>query len=227
MTDNIFQTLHELAGQDEILIRSLTDTERNPENFKYWCALADALVKRNMYELAIRCFGKAISLDTRSRQAWYIKGNPLRINQPIRHYEDQVLECYDKFIEIDPNFIDAWFNKGNLLGNLGKYDQAIECYNKAIEIDPNFIDAWISKAMTLSSSRNYKEAIICANEGLHMNSNNVYLQNIKCIALARSGNNKKSIACYNKTIEIDRNFIDAWFNKGNLLGNLRKNMIKL
>ena len=93
MTDNIFQTLHELAGQDEILIRSLTDTERNPENFKYWFALADALVKRNMYELVIRCFGKAISLYTRSRQAWYIKGNPLRINQHIRHYEDQVLEC--------------------------------------------------------------------------------------------------------------------------------------
>jgi tetratricopeptide (TPR) repeat protein len=125
MTDNIFQTLHELAGQDEILFRSLTDTERNPQNFKYWLALADALVKRNMYELAIRCFGKAISLDTRSRQAWYIKGGG--INQPIRHYEDQVLECYDKFIEIDPNFIDAWFNKGNLLGNLRKYDQAIEC----------------------------------------------------------------------------------------------------
>ena len=52
MTDNIFQTLHELAGRNEILIRSLTVTERNPENFKYWLALADALVKRSIYELS-------------------------------------------------------------------------------------------------------------------------------------------------------------------------------
>jgi hypothetical protein len=42
----------------------------------------------------------------------------LRINQPIRHYEDQVLECYDKAIEIDPNFIEARFNKGLALHNL-------------------------------------------------------------------------------------------------------------
>jgi tetratricopeptide (TPR) repeat protein len=188
MTDNIFQTLHELAGQDEILIRSLTDTERNPENFKYWLALADALVKRNMYELAIRCFGKVISLDTRSRQASYIKGNPLRINQPIRHYEDQVLECYDKSIEIDPNFIDAWNNKGlalhNLaLGNLKKYKEAIECYDKAIEIDPKYVNAWFNKGLSLDNLKKYKEAI----------------------------------ECYDKAIEIDPNFIEPYLNKANAL----------
>jgi tetratricopeptide (TPR) repeat protein len=174
MTDNIFQTLHELAGQDEILIRSLTDTERNPENFKYWLALADALVKRNMYELAIRCFGKATSLDTRSRQAWYIKGNPLRINQPIRHYEDQVLECYDKSIEIDPNFIDAWNNKGlalhNLaLGNLKKYKEAIECYDKAIEIDPNFIEPYLNKANALLYLKYYDQARECNKKAMDLN----------------------------------------------------------
>ncbi|HET7285715.1 MAG TPA: tetratricopeptide repeat protein [Nitrososphaeraceae archaeon] len=209
MTDNIFQTLHESAGQDEILIRSLTDTERNPENFKYWLALADALVKRNMYDLASRCY------DTRSRQEWYNKGHSLSIMS--RHYEDQAIECYNKSVEIDPNFIEAWISKAMALSNSRNYKEAIRCANEGLQINSNNVYLQNIKCIVFARSGNDKKAIECYNKAIEIDPNFIEAWFNKGLSLDNLKKYKEAIECYDKAIEIDPDFIEAYFNKANAL----------
>jgi tetratricopeptide (TPR) repeat protein len=90
-----------------------------------------------IYEEAIRCYMKALSLDPFFVDAWNARGYVLYI---LGMYKKAII-CFNKAIEISPENLDGWSNKGLTLYKMGKYREAIKCYDRVINIDYNFPNA--------------------------------------------------------------------------------------
>jgi tetratricopeptide (TPR) repeat protein len=101
------------------------------------------------YGEAIKCYNKAIEINSQDVGAWTKKGVAL---YNLKKY-NEAIECYDKAIEINPNYALAWYTKGNSLNELERYDEAIKCYDKAIELDPHHSYAWNNKSNAFVSRK--------------------------------------------------------------------------
>ncbi len=84
-----------------------------------------------IYDDAMECVDKALTLDQTYKYAWYNRG---WILSQKKSYEEAI-EAFDKALAIDPSYKHAWLEKGIALHWLGRYEEALECYNKTLEID--------------------------------------------------------------------------------------------
>ncbi|CAD8157116.1 unnamed protein product [Paramecium pentaurelia] len=121
--------------QDQIKIEEINDEseDKNGYNIKE----AERLFKEEValddlkkYQEAIECQDKAISINLKNDNAWFIKGYSF-------HFIQDSIECYDKAICINLKYDMAWNNKGYALHQLQKYPDAILCYDQALSININ------------------------------------------------------------------------------------------
>ena len=80
----------------------------------------------NNYEEALKCFDKALELDSLNIDAWRGKSIIfLTLNK-----DDEAIKCYDKILEIKPDDGYCLYNKGIILYNSSKFKEAFDCFNK-------------------------------------------------------------------------------------------------
>jgi len=104
-----------------------------------------------MYDDAIRCYKKAIELDSNFGSFWYNLG--LVFNEKCDF--KNAVDAYDKSIALDPKNAEVWFGKGKALNKQRKYDEAIHACNKAIEFEPLHSSAWNQKGNILIDQARY------------------------------------------------------------------------
>jgi tetratricopeptide (TPR) repeat protein len=107
------------------------------------------------YELAIKCFDKAIELDPSYVYPYISKGQALE--RLGRH--DDALKEFDKAATLNPLIWVIWESKGDILFNQGKYDEALAAYNMTIELVPKDADAWFQKGNAFGLLGKYNESI--------------------------------------------------------------------
>jgi tetratricopeptide (TPR) repeat protein len=95
---------------------------------------------RGYYEEAIRCFGKAIQLNSSYFDAYMDMSDS---ENRLDNY-DKALELIDKAIAIEPNNAEAINVKGTIHYRMGEYDQALELFRKATTMDPNCANGWFN-----------------------------------------------------------------------------------
>jgi tetratricopeptide (TPR) repeat protein len=74
-------------------------------------------------------FDRAIDLDPGYAQAWYCKGEALR----LQGMYDEAVAILDRAIEIEPEVKEAWLSRGLTLTALGRDREAYEAFEKAGE----------------------------------------------------------------------------------------------
>jgi tetratricopeptide (TPR) repeat protein len=93
---------------------------------------------RRYFEEAIKCFEKAIQLNSSFTYAYLDMADS---ENKLDNYE-KAMELVDKAIEIDPNNADAISVKGTIYSRMGEYDKALELHRKAVTMDPKCATAW-------------------------------------------------------------------------------------
>lgn len=111
-----------------------------PDDAGWWCKIATHLREKTQYDLAESGIRKAIELDPKSPEAWYILGSLL-------HFEKGQLNeaetAYKKSLTLDPSFDNSWFALGLLLHVwLKRNDEAEAAYRQALEINPKDAFSW-------------------------------------------------------------------------------------
>jgi tetratricopeptide (TPR) repeat protein len=231
---------YEISGKKESL------------NAAYWNSKGVSFEELKKPHDAIRCYDKALEMDSGCAEAWTNRGNALEtlgnIEEALVCYRkalvinprsDEILtnigfvldglgkyqeaiECIEKALEINPRNELVWNNKGNVLKNLGKYQDAIGCYNQALEINPRYENAWLGIGIALYNLGKLQEAIVCYDKALNINPRYFEAWNNKGGIFSVLGKLQDAIECYQKAIEINPDFEGAWYNLGFALNYLGK-----
>jgi len=194
----------QIEGKDSVEILGGSNTSA------YWIQVGDSHFIKGNYELALKCYEKAIVIDPQSAPAWNQKGMVLFI---LRDGEEAI-SCYDEAIKINPLYADAWRRKGVALDYLGKDYEGLKSYERANEIDPSIvIPSWLEDAR-------YSETTTSYSSGIDSNTSAYWVQ--AGDGQYSKGNNELALKCYERAIEIDPQSAPAWNVRGRVLHSLGK-----
>lgn len=151
----LYSDLKKYKNSLDSLNKALSTNINKTLLLKLYIKKSEVFNKLQEFEEAIKYADKALSLDTKSSEAYMMKGISSRY---LDKYEDAV-NYFDKSIELDNNNADAYVNKAKLLCDDEKYDQASELCRKAIEINKSCAFAYTTLGVIEVYKNNYKESI--------------------------------------------------------------------
>jgi tetratricopeptide (TPR) repeat protein len=91
-----------------------------PDDFRAWLNLGIALGRIGKPQDSVKCFDRAIELDSRSVEAWYNLG--LALHAMGRNVDE--IRCYDRALQLKPWYQLAILRKVEALRLLGREDEA-------------------------------------------------------------------------------------------------------
>ena len=187
----------------------------------------------------LELYTKAIEINPKFMDAYINRG---LVNNELGYYENSIKD-YDKAIELDSKCALAYNNRGYTKYKQKNYEGALEDYNKAILLNPKFQMAldnkanlflevcmkddkefsqkyYVSLGICEINNGNFIEAIKNLDEALKYNDKMEIAYFYKGIAFHSLGKNDEAYECYTKAIELNKNMIDAYFNRGKLIINI-------
>lgn len=138
---------------------------------RFYQALGAVLMDSGAHERSLLAFDRVIALSPSSAQAWYDRGNALRLLNRF----DECITNYRHALRLDPNIAEAWVNLGVTEQNLKHFDVAITCYNAALRLRPDSINATYNRALSLENTWRFPEAIEAFERALLLSPNYPYL----------------------------------------------------
>jgi Flp pilus assembly protein TadD len=113
-----------------------------------------ALAKRTKFKEAMAHYEKAITLDPKYPESWYLRAS---VFAETGRYKEAIADC-DKAISLDQNYSDAWSKKGLVLYNLERFEEAVYASTRAATLNGNDVTAWFIKGVSLDELGRSDEA---------------------------------------------------------------------
>ena len=210
-----------------------TDVKRHLPKDEYYFYLG--LVSDD-YNEKIRYYDKAIKINPNYSDAYINRG---LVKNELQDYEGSI-EDYNKAIELDPRCSLAYNNRGYTKHKKGDYEGALADYNKAILLNPKLNIALDNKAKLLNevcikddeefiakyylslgiqeiNKGNFLEGIKNIDESIKHNDKSDVAYFYKAAAYHNLNNVDLAFENYSKAIELNKNMVDAYYNRGQLM----------
>lgn len=201
------------------------------EEYYFYLALIQKDLKKKL-----ELYTFALNLNEKFLDAWINRG---LVYNELGDYEKSISD-YNKAIEIDSKCALAFNNRGYTRFKQKDYQGALEDYNKAILLNPKFQMALDNKALLFQTvcikddkdfnekyylslgiadvnEGNFHEAISSLDEALTLNPNSEVAYFYKAICFHSLNRTAEAYENYTKAIELNKNMVDAYFNRGQLL----------
>ena len=196
-----------------------------------------ALISKDTNEKKL-LYSKAIEYNPNFMDAYINRG---LVNNELNDYESS-LEDYNRAIELDSKCALAYSNRGYTKYKMQDFKGALEDYNKAILLNPKLNIAINNKAKLLmevcmeddkdfsekyylsigiqeTNRGNFEEALKNFDEALKYNPQKDLVHFYKGVVYQSMGKTDNAIDCYTEAININKNMVDAYYNRGQLLFN--------
>lgn len=212
--------LKRLGSSDEYYFYSaLISTDLNAKLDLYSKAIKenpnfmDAYINRGLvrnelqdFEGSIEDYNKAIELDSKCALAYNNRGYTKYKKQDMKG----ALEDYNKAILLNPKFQMAIDNKARLVSEVCLEDQ------------PDFTEKYyLSLGISEFNSGNLAEALRNLDEALKYNKKSDVVYFYKGIVLHNLNKIEEAYSAYTSAIELNKNMIDAYFNRGQLIADTK------
>lgn len=202
------------------------------EYYFYLALITENLVKkRELYTYAIEANPEFLD-------AYINRG---LVNNELQDYNNSLAD-YNKALELDSKCALVYNNRGYTKYKMKDYKGALEDYNRAILLNPKFQMALDNKAQLFQevcmeddkdfeekyylslgladvNSGSFPEAIRNLDEALKYNPDCDIAYFYKGIAYHSIGKNENAYENYTRAIELNKNMVDAYFNRGQLVYN--------
>ncbi|MCC7429329.1 tetratricopeptide repeat protein [bacterium] len=174
------------------------------------------------FEKALLHFTKVVRNEPENSSAYFKRGENF-FNQELFQ---NALDDFTKAIELDPNYKEAFLLRGILYERQEKFEFALNDFNSALKIDKNYEEAYVNRAYLNFKLDFSEDAVKDFSEALRINETDESYTNRGCCYF-----NLKSyelaLADFSKAIELEKDNLDALFNRGTLLGFLGKNELAI
>jgi Flp pilus assembly protein TadD len=113
-----------------------------------------AYAQRTKYKEAMAYYNKALAIDPKSAEGWYLRASVLvDTGKPA----EAITDC-DRALALNPNYADAWSKKGLALYNLERFEDAVLAATRASTLNGNDAMAWYIKGVCLDELGKSDEA---------------------------------------------------------------------
>ena len=210
-----------------------TDIKRHLPKYEYFFYLG--LVSDD-YKEKLKYYDKAIAAKPDYTDAYINRG---LVKNELQDYDGSIKD-YDKAIELDSKCSLAFNNRGYTKQKKGDYEGALADYNKAILLNPKLNIALDNKAKLLNevcikddedfvskyylsvgiqeiNKGNMLEAVKNLDESLKHNDKSDVAYFYKAAAYHNLNNVDLAYENYTKAIQINKNMVDAYYNRGQLM----------
>jgi tetratricopeptide (TPR) repeat protein len=139
--------LHKQYPEAEAIFFRLT--QEQPKNAVYWNELGISRHNQMLLSSALKCYEKAVKLDSRYPDALNNAGTIWYEN----HKFGKAIRAYRKAINLRGDFAPFYLNLGFAYFNSKNYTESIAAFRKAMEIDPGVFDTGRSRMGTVIQDR--------------------------------------------------------------------------
>ncbi len=209
------------------------DIKRQGKKEEYYFYLA--LISSDLNK-KLELYSKALDIKSDYLDALINRG---LVKNELQDYEGSI-DDYTNAIKLDQKCALAYNNRGYTKYKMQKFEAALKDYNKAILLNPklkiaidnkakllnevclkddeNFSEKfYLSMGITEINMGNIPEGINNLDEALKYNKESDLAWFYKGAAYQCLGQDEKAIDAYTQSIKINKNMIDAYYNRGKLL----------
>lgn len=140
---------------------------------------------------------------TSSGDAYFNKGE----------YPEAVNE-YTEDLEFNPNDVRMLYNRGRANEEQGNYEEAMVDYEKALEVEPNNFQVLLSLSNVHYNQKNYTNALLYSDQAAEIPGAPAMASFMKGRALHQLGKTDEALKAYGNAIAVDKDFGQAYFNRG-------------
>ena len=193
-------------------------TVPNPQDHVFYNNRGVDYGEKGEYDLAIKCFTKAIELKPDYALAYNNRGAVYR----SKGEHDLAIEDCNEAIRLKHDYAEPYSNRGAAYRNKGDYDRAIRDYDRAIKLKPNFVQAYYNRGLAYHEKgeldlaiKDYSKAIALKPKLAHPYNNrgNVYFQKREF---------DLAIKDYTRAMELEPEFAEPYYNRAQALLNLKE-----
>ena len=179
-TETIYNDLHGFIRSQDIHVSSYTHFYRGFACQNRAKETADAEVKKQKYENAIKCYSEAI----KSKPDFTVAYNNRGIVYKEKGEFQKAIEDYTIAINLDPDYANAYNNRGNAYKEKGEFQKAIEDYTIAINLDPDYANAYNNRGNAYTDAGDFDNAMKDFNTAIKLNPDDAGAYNNRGAAYA-------------------------------------------
>jgi tetratricopeptide (TPR) repeat protein len=176
-----------------------------------------AIVKKD-YDRAIAECNRAIGLDPRRTEAYFLRGSAWeRKNQLPRAIADLT-----EAIRLDPQHAPAYTNRGGVWLQLNEIDRALADLDRAIRLDPRDETAYVNRGNARIRKNEPDRALADLDEAIRLDRADPMAFNNRGWARQVKGEYDQALADYDQAIRLDPHLVLAYVNRSSVLATLHQ-----
>lgn len=137
-----------------------------------------------------------------------------------KNFEQAVVE-YSEELKYQPNDVRILYHRGRSYEELKNYEGAKADFDQALQLDPNNFQVLLSLANLHHKEKNFTNALLVANRAAEIPGAPAMASFMKGRALHQLGKTDEALKAYGGAIYLDKDFGQAYFNRGLLKVGLK------
>ena len=121
---------------------------------------------------------------------------------------------YTEDLKFKPNDVRMLYNRGRANEEQGNYEEAKADFEKALEVEPNNFQVLLSLANVHYNQKNYTNALLYSDQAAEIPGASAMASFMKARALHQLGKPDEALKAYGNAIAVDKDFGQAYFNRG-------------
>lgn len=136
---------------------------------------------------------------------------------------EKAAQIYSEDLKFKPNDVKMLYNRGRAFQEMGKFQDAKADFESALAQDPNNFQVLLSLANIQLEEKSYASALLYATKAEEISGAPAMASFLKARALHQLGMAEDALKAYGNAIQIDKDFGQAYFNRGLLKVALDRN----
>lgn len=136
---------------------------------------------------------------------------------------EKAAQQYTEELKFKPSDVKMLYNRGRAYQEMGNYNEAKSDFESALAQDPNNFQVLLSLATIQLEEKSYASALLYATKAEEISGAPAMASLLKGRALHQLGMAEDALKAYGNAIQIDKDFGQAYFNRGLLKIALDRN----
>lgn len=210
-------TLYELGRYGDALNALYKAIELESNNPEYYYKLGSILYEIDTLDCdqaALYNFDIAIQLNPQNSEYYFKKGNTL---YKLGRYGD-ALDDLNKAIQFESNNPEYYSQRGSIFYELEDYERALSDFDKVAQIQPKNDIVWENRAKVLRKLRDFRGLLNIikksCQEAIKIKQDDYHSWFFLAVVNSYEQKYLDSVKLYSQALELQPEFPDAWYEKG-------------